>query len=986
MNKLFLMLAIVLVSMLALSCDPPKEDSKNIEFSAEILEATTKATLTGFENGDEILVSAKNSSAVNAVTKYAYNDGKFISTTPFKASEARVNYEAFYPSTVNGSGQFTFTVMADQSTMENFTKSDLLVAMTEETSSSTPKLSFYHKLTAVTVNLSGDVEEGAKVTVNALGEVEVNTMSNTYLAKGSLMKVTSYNSGNNSFRAIIAPQTIEPGTEFISIEMGGKTYTQVTKEAVAIDNGSQYIINAIIKDGAVTFEASINPWGKPSSGGQLEAVTVSEATSEAVLVSVDVAADFTGTYGIFPLPASEVAAAGGDIEKVAQAFITADIAQWSTDYTVADNEYVFSGDVKDFNLLDFWDIPAGQDFYLIAVGADANGILNTNLVSVMFKIDSNLGITVDDVKFPNVSFGEITISNLTHNYAAYTTTPLDSDMTYLTFYSPTTAFDAHESDEARYISDLEYLQAYLASNGYTLKEGLKLVVSQGVGEGEAENLKENTSYTVYSYGIDTETLMPLSKVQRESFVTTTYVEPTGELGSVTVSEITETDALVTNDAGDFTGIYYSFPVTQTQFETDFGSDYQKVADDMIAYDQFWDTDFTKADNVYLFSGNQTWRLSDGWTIQPGTEYFILSFGVTPDGKVNTEFVVSENFTTVAITDFTIDITVTDITDTGAIITTTPSVDGIKYVNDFMTKAEADTMTEEQIANYFLESYGMFIAYLLSEGEVTMDYAGEFKAGTEYTIVTFSYNTATGEVGELFTKTFKTTGTYVPPLTLPDETIVPDVEFGKVELVQTFAAGVEFKTIPDNKEYVYFVEVGSTAAIPTSWTDAQIIRYDLNYFWTLSQDYRSDFGDMLARNITTKGDMEYNIPDRLSPDTEYMVRAYAVDVTTAQPLTKVGRLVFTTDASATPIISSIEDRTISLDYEIAPRSEEKLFLDSRMDRIENAKTNNTRKTKDYAGSSFKLYGSTNQNLSDIEEESQMISLTIEQNFNFKKDIK
>lgn len=124
-------------------------------------------------------------------------------------------------------------VQADQRG-DGFAKSDFIAAEPQEVSIGDPSLEFTHRTARLTVKLIA--EDGSSVhgaTMNFLG------LNTTY---GNPASIISHNvAGTNVYEALLAPQTIKQGVIFISVKLGGISYTYTLKDNdIELEAGSRY--------------------------------------------------------------------------------------------------------------------------------------------------------------------------------------------------------------------------------------------------------------------------------------------------------------------------------------------------------------------------------------------------------------------------------------------------------------------------------------------------------------------------------------------------------------------------------------------------------------------------------------------------------------------------------------------------------------------------------------------------------------------------
>ncbi len=263
------------IALFSFSCQEKEivvtpETANEISFTSSI-STTSKATDTAFEDGDQIGVTAFTASdyasvyADNVTYTFSKATEVFLSESPISYPEnlEGLAFRAVYPA-LSGTyaDEFSFSVLADQTTAENYTLSDLMIASLPLTSSLNPELSFSHTLSRIIVSVTSDVDlTGAVVKfTNVLGEVNVNLTEDTFEGTGSTGEIILASNGENTYKGILAPQFITMDTPFISIEVAGKVYTAILEADATLRSGKQYVYELILEDGGLTFDSQINPW------------------------------------------------------------------------------------------------------------------------------------------------------------------------------------------------------------------------------------------------------------------------------------------------------------------------------------------------------------------------------------------------------------------------------------------------------------------------------------------------------------------------------------------------------------------------------------------------------------------------------------------------------------------------------------------------------------------------------------------------------
>lgn len=217
--------------------------------------STSRSTASTFEAGDNITLFAFKSeqhlwSETNpphaSNLKYGYNG------TLFAAIENSINYPkdtplaflAVYPYHASAAATYTFNVSADQNTGTNYSQSDLMTATTATTSEPIPNLAFNHRLASVVVNLTFEQMPSGTTQLDfssVQSAVAVDLANSTFVGTGeSTTPVRAAAYGTNSYRAILPPQTLATGTNFIVIATeGGHSYSYQLPAEIVLKSGKQ---------------------------------------------------------------------------------------------------------------------------------------------------------------------------------------------------------------------------------------------------------------------------------------------------------------------------------------------------------------------------------------------------------------------------------------------------------------------------------------------------------------------------------------------------------------------------------------------------------------------------------------------------------------------------------------------------------------------------------------------------------------------------
>lgn len=287
-------------AVLSYSCQDAKIEvptpTDGISFKSSI-QTGSKATDVAFEVGDEIGVTAFDDADFLNIyadnVAYTYDaTGSFTSTTPISYPDGgSLAFVAFYPTLEDGySEEFEFEVNADQSNYENYTNSDLMVAQVDPTTELVPELVFSHKLSRInlTINTEADLTNAVVKFLNVKTGVSVYLNDNWYEGTGATNSITLLAHGDDTFKAILAPQEIAKGTDFVSVELDGKEYITAIEGNATLKSGKQYsyALDLDVENNSLTFDPKINPWEDGELYEKVEYVVFTDKNFEDAVFAV----------------------------------------------------------------------------------------------------------------------------------------------------------------------------------------------------------------------------------------------------------------------------------------------------------------------------------------------------------------------------------------------------------------------------------------------------------------------------------------------------------------------------------------------------------------------------------------------------------------------------------------------------------------------------------------------------------------------------
>lgn len=171
-------------------------------------------------------------------------------------------------------------VRENQSRVVDFANSDYISAENQTVSIDDPTLVFSHRTARVKVILKvgNDITSLEGATVSLIGlTTEYNNPAT----------ITPYNSDENTFEALLRPQTISAHEPFIQVELNGKTYSYGLEEGIELEANHCYTYNVTVSEleSMILTSCTISDW----EGDDTPVETV----------SADYADDGQGTYTVY---------------------------------------------------------------------------------------------------------------------------------------------------------------------------------------------------------------------------------------------------------------------------------------------------------------------------------------------------------------------------------------------------------------------------------------------------------------------------------------------------------------------------------------------------------------------------------------------------------------------------------------------------------------------------------------------------------------
>ena len=194
---------------------------------------------------------------------------------------------------------FVHEVKAEQKTLEDYAYSDLLYARNGDVAKTTERiaLTYYHQLSKIEVavttkdGLTGDDIANISICgMKRMASIKPDKASQPYLSVEPMGEISSitigqdisadFTEGNAVYNdAIVVPQTLEAGTEFVNVLLqDGTSVTYRLTSPVTFESGRKYTLHMTINFTGIDISTSISDW----IGGDDPIVAVSDTVRFAI--------------------------------------------------------------------------------------------------------------------------------------------------------------------------------------------------------------------------------------------------------------------------------------------------------------------------------------------------------------------------------------------------------------------------------------------------------------------------------------------------------------------------------------------------------------------------------------------------------------------------------------------------------------------------------------------------------------------------------
>ena len=296
MKTRFFALAALVLSLAACTQDeagflPEGAEGTPIVFTATglnpaaIATAGTRAPVDGnWEGVQSVAVLMDGTVKAYDVTP---TNATLTSTDPhYWTNHKDITVTAWWPYTAGETSPPAVKVKANQSARKDFEGSDLIVADGQTVTYGSPTLRFTHRTARVTIVLTDYTEGLASVQLTGLSTENDNPD-----------KITPYDKGSNTYIALVAPQSVEAGTTFITCTFtNGKVFVYKMKNATDWQAGGEYTYTvslAAAKDLGYTIESD-GSYTVTSADGLMNIAKLVNGGKSDINITLDTDIDLTG--------------------------------------------------------------------------------------------------------------------------------------------------------------------------------------------------------------------------------------------------------------------------------------------------------------------------------------------------------------------------------------------------------------------------------------------------------------------------------------------------------------------------------------------------------------------------------------------------------------------------------------------------------------------------------------------------------------------
>ncbi len=280
--------------------DVQRGDRHPLQFTATVEDIQTRVTSDNkWEDGDEIGVTI-STDPNNTIGQYALNaDGtvkKVIKGVEWQGTES-ATVTAWYPYAESAIRKN----ISDQ--RNGYTDYEILSAKEQGSSAAPVNLEFKHQMAKVRCRLKATYE-GRDISISG-ATVKFNSVFSIIVENGKVRKEEDYGeitpyedseSGVTTYTAMLPPQNITAGTEFIKITIGDKTVYYKPTQDVTLEAGKSYNYNikiADVPDNTIDSKGTYHVYKAEGLNAWAEAVKIAPETSCTLEANITMSGNWT---------------------------------------------------------------------------------------------------------------------------------------------------------------------------------------------------------------------------------------------------------------------------------------------------------------------------------------------------------------------------------------------------------------------------------------------------------------------------------------------------------------------------------------------------------------------------------------------------------------------------------------------------------------------------------------------------------------------
>ena len=255
---------------------------------------------------------------------------------------------------------------------------------------------------------------------------------------------------------------------------------------------------------------------------------------------------------------------------------------------------------------------------------------NQQVVKKIFDISEVDSIRFTTVEAPAPTTFEVKDVSTTASSVTLSVVPSDSKMTYYIGVDNKAHYDKTFSTEKAYLENqIEILRTMAKANGKEFTDYLKEILKQGPATHTEEDLYSETEYYICVFGLD-ETGRVTTPLHKQVVKTSAFTPIDDTTFKLLATEQTSQSLTIQVTPSNLSTAYFWGSFTKEQY-AEYDSDENAVADIIFNAEMFDDVDWSKPENT--LRGVQSIELSD---LKPSTEYVLLVFGISAEGKQTTK--------------------------------------------------------------------------------------------------------------------------------------------------------------------------------------------------------------------------------------------------------------------------------------------------------------------------------------------------------------